>query len=172
MFEFLPTPIQNIKLPQAILDKHFIQVPQRSQEWLALQEFYKTGTNNHNFKKTMEGYYNLIRGAITENILINILDIPGYDKVIPGILVTEKDKKGTLGCSPDLLFVKDNEIIPVEIKTLPSLTKTQDYYNKFELAQKQLESVSDILGPELIINKMIIMSAWIDDNLVYEIHTY
>ena len=169
MFEFLPTPIQDIKLSQAILDKHFIQVPQRSSEWLILQEFYKTGTNNHNFKKTMEGYYNLIRGAITENILINILDLPDYDKVIPGILVTEKDNKGSLGCSPDLLFVKNNKIIPVEIKTLPSLTKTQDYYNKYELAQKQLESVSDILN-EVVIKKMIIMSAWTGDNLIYEVH--
>ena len=177
LFEFLPTNIQDINLDQKILDKHFIQVPQRSQEWLELQEFYKTGTNNGNIKQTMEGFYNIIRGAITENILLNMINPDdfnigaGWKKVIPGLLVKEK-MKGALGCSPDLLLIKDKKVIPVEIKTMTSLVKNSDYYNKYELAQKQLSSVSDILGKDIVVNNIIIIACWINDELIYEVFVY
>ena len=65
LFPIEITPPRKINLPINIIDRHFIQIPQRSDEWIRLLGMYKCGNNGAEIKDTMEGIYNLLRGAIT-----------------------------------------------------------------------------------------------------------
>jgi hypothetical protein len=170
-----PTETSTIELEKKIIDEHFIQLSQRSERWqYLLKEFYQCGKNSgDNIKKTVEGMYNLIRGAITEAIILSqfnpeLIGLEEWKKVNVGLLVEQKDKLKSAGCSPDLLLINNGKIIPVEIKTLASSTHNSDFYNKFELAECQLNCVENILGKDIIMYKIIIMSHWALDELILE----
>jgi len=168
LFPMDSTKIEKINLPQHIIENHFIQISQRSNEWMKLMKNFKCGKFGADIKDTMTGKYNLIRGSLTESIIIHLFDpiqlnLEGWKKVTTGMIVENKEIKGSLGCSPDLLLVKDNMIIPVEIKTLHDYNHNCDYYNKLELAQKQCKSVEKILGKNLIYSNLVIISYWKED---------
>jgi hypothetical protein len=167
LFHIGVTPVEEILLPQDILDKHFIQLPQRSEEWIKMLEIYKCGKNGAEIKDTMEGTYNLLRGAITESIILDkfnpeLLNLSGWKKVNVGLLVEDRKIDGSVGCSPDLLLVKDNKIITIEIKTLTDISHNNSYYKKLDLAKKQLQRIEDILGRDMIYKRIIIMAYWKD----------
>jgi len=172
LFLIEPTEIKSIDLDDNIIDKHFIQISQRSDEWKKLIKYYQCGRNSHdNIKPTIDGMYNLLRGALTEAILINIfnpetIELYGWTKINVGLLVEEKDKEKSRGCSPDLILIKDKKIIPVEIKTLQSSIHNSDFYNKIDLATRQLESVENILGKDIVINKLIIIAYWKEELVI------
>lgn len=172
LFLIESTDIDLIDLDKDIIDKHFIQISQRSNEWKKLIKYYQCGRNSHdNVKPTIDGMYNLLRGAITESIIINMFNpesigLYGWKKVNVGLLVEEKEKEKSRGCAPDLILTKDGKIIPVEIKTLHSSIHNSDYYNKMDLAIRQLESVENILGKDIIINKLIIIAYWKEELII------
>jgi hypothetical protein len=111
--------------------------------------------------------YNLLRGSIYEAIVLkNIQDylhqigLDGWIPIQTGLLVAEKEKKGSPGCAPDLLLVNDGKIIPVEIKASMNASHNSDFLRKIDLAQRQLTSVENILGKDIIYKKLIIISYW------------
>lgn len=170
------TPPEQINLPSDIVKRHFIQIPQRSEEWIRLLDMYKCGNNGAEIKDTMEGIYNLLRGAITESIVFDrftpeMLNLEGWEKVQVGLLVENKEILGSIGCAPDLILTKNNMIIPIEIKTLTDKNHNSNYYNKFDLAKKQLQRVENILGSRIIYKKIIIMAYW-TDTLYLECNIY
>lgn len=176
LFPIEITPPEQINLPIDIIERHFIQIPQRSEEWIRLLGMYKCGNNGAEIKDTMEGVYNLLRGAITESIVLDrfiseMLNLEGWEKVQVGLLVENKEIKGSDGCAPDLLLIKDNMVIPVEIKTLTDINHNSNYYKKLDLARKQLDSVENILGSHVIYKKIIIMAYW-TDTLYIECNIY
>jgi hypothetical protein len=176
LFPINSTEIEKIKLPRHIIENHLYQISQRSDEWMKLMKCFKCGKSGADIKDTMTGKYNLIRGSITESIIIDLFDpsqiqLFGWEKVTTGMIVENKEIPGSTGCSPDLLLVKDNMIIPVEIKTLHDYNHNCDYYNKLELAQKQCQSVEKILGKHLIYSNLVIISYWKDD-LVLECYLF
>jgi len=176
LFPIEITPPEQINLPIDIIERHFIQIPQRSEEWIRLLGTYKCGNNGAEIKDTMEGVYNLLRGAITESIVLDrfipeMLNLEGWEKVHVGLLVENKEIKGSVGCAPDLLLTRNNMVIPVEIKTLTDINHNSNYYKKLDLARKQLDSVENILGSHLIYKKIIIMAYW-TDTLYLECNIY
>jgi hypothetical protein len=166
LFPIEHTEISEIELPDELIQKHIIPVAQRSDEWHQLLKFYQCGRNSHeNIKPTVEGMYNLLRGAITESIIINkfdpsIIGLDGWKKINVGLLVEEKDREKSPGSAPDLLLIKENKIIPVEIKTLKNGIHNADFYNKLDLAKRQLNSVENIIGKDYIDRKIIIFAHW------------
>jgi hypothetical protein len=174
--------ITDLILPQPIKEK-FIQITQRTDEWFfLLTEFYQCGQNSGIIKDTIEGRYNLLRGSITESLILEYFQpsmiglSTDWQKIQVGLLVEEVGKKGARGCSPDLLLIRDNQIIPVEIKTLHTSNKNKDYYRGRELAKKQCESVRNILDPEnkynLFTQYLIILAYYSTTELILECHLY
>lgn len=177
-------------LPNDIL-KHTILIDQRTEEWKELLTFYACGKNT-GVKPCLDGnwishYYNLIRGAITELMIIKNLDFsklfPGKNikKVTVGFLVEEVGNKGSLGIAPDLLLVvsdeKNLEVIPVEIKCIHSKPGDNgDYRRGVELARRQLFSSLHIIekGYARRINKqgvICIVYAYLENGCsVFEAH--
>lgn len=176
LFHINITPPEKINLPTHIINKHFIQIPQRSEEWIRLLNVYKCGNNGAEIKDTMEGTYNLLRGSITESILLDrftpeLLNLDGWEKINVGLLVENKNKNGCIGCAPDLILTKNNMIIPIEIKTLTDINHNSNYYKKLDLAKKQLQTIENILGSDIIYKKIIIMAYW-KDRLYIECNIY
>jgi len=177
LFPIMNSNIEHLSIPHQIKEK-FIQVPQRSEEWLKLLNFYVCGNNSASIKNTIDGTYNLLRGSITESLIIehfqpSMIGLSAdWQKIQVGLLVEEVGRKGARGCSPDLLLVRDNQIIPVEIKTLHSLTKNKDYCRGCELAYKQVNSVRQILDPEnkynLFTHFLIILACYSETDLILE----
>lgn len=168
LFPIEITPPEHINLPINIINEHFIQIPQRSEEWIRLLEIYKCGNNGAVIKNTIDGTYNLLRGAITESIILDrftpeLLNLEGWEKVSIGLLVENKNIIGSTGCAPDLILTKDNKIIPIEIKTLTDINHNSNYYRGIDLATRQLQSVENILGSEIIYKKIIIFAYWTDE---------
>lgn len=162
-----------LKLFDEYFHKNFIWINQRSPEWLdLLTNFYKCGTNSKEIPPGFMGKFNLIRGAIAEYIITNDImlnEFKNFNKISLGLLVADTIK-GSRGCAPDLILVNDLEIIPIEIKCLKSSIKNSDYYDSIELAQKQCDTVIEILNSFKIgyINKKIIILSWFETNkLVY-----
>lgn len=178
LFEFDPTPIEQINLPTELKEKHFLQMPQRSESWFEAMKFYRCGSNGAEIKQTMKGTYNLLRGSITESIIMQLFNPEqiglesSWQKVIVGLLVKDKSIKGSRGAAPDLLFVNKNQIIPVEIKTLTDGTHNGEFFNKARLAHSQCNSIREIMDStgelNLIHKNLVIMSYWKETELVLE----
>ena len=182
LFPITYNDISELILPHSVKDK-FIQVTQRTDEWFyLLGEFYQCGRNSGTIKDTMEGKYNLLRGNITESNVLEYFQPPmiglstDWQKIQIGLLVEEVGKKGAHGCSPDLLLIRENQIIPVEIKTLHSSNKNKDYYRGLELAKKQCHSVKNILDPDnkfhLFTQYLIILAYYSTTELILECNLY
>ena len=153
--EFCPIKCLNTDLiPKNILNK-CILVDQRSKEWQELLLYYKCGKNTGivdckegNFVKT---YYNLIRGAIIELMIIHSVDFSSIlkidiKKIIVGLIVEEMSK-GSTGIAPDLLLLEDKTLIPVEIKCLHNkFNDDHDFRRGIKLAKSQLKTTLDIIG--------------------------
>ena len=180
LFPITHSGITDLILPPPIKEK-FIQISQRTDEWLfLLTEFYQCGKNSGIIKDTIEGRYNLLRGSITESLILEYFQpsmiglSTEWQKIQVGLLVEEVGKKGARGCSPDLLLIRDNQLIPVEIKTLHSSTRNKDYYRGRELAKKQCESVRNILDPEnkyrLLTQYLLILAYYSTTDLILECH--
>jgi hypothetical protein len=133
-------------------ESNFIWLDQRSEEWLRALTYYQCGDNSKVIPDTPEAKLNLIRGAITEMIVVKYFDfgsvgLTNIEKYMVGFVVAEQSEKA-LGCAPDLMILNldDKSLIPVEIKCLKSGNKNSDYYRGLELAKKQCQSLVDILG--------------------------
>lgn len=172
-FPISPTPPESINLPTQLIEQHFIQLEQRSDEWRnLLANVYVCGTNSKTIT-TVEGKYNLLRGCLTESIISHHLtpEMLGFDnndwqKVNVGLLVENKTPKSR-GCAPDLLLANGNQVVGIEIKAMQSLARNSDYYRSLKLAKNQLQSIQDILGA-IVIAKIIILACWNDDCLQLE----
>lgn len=152
------------------LAQQFVFIDQRSQEWLELLNFYECGKNSKNIKDTFEAKYNLIRGAITELIIMDQFNASTlgnkFTKCSVGFIVENARVRGSNGCAPDLLAVSSDEIIPIEIKTLKSSAINSDYYRGISLASKQCTGVKDILQineSAITINKGLMLMAYFTD---------
>ena len=178
LFEFDPTPLEQINLPNELKEKHFLQMSQRSESWFEAIKFYRCGSNGAEIKQTMKGTYNLLRGSITESIIMQLFNPEqimldsSWQKVIVGLLVKDKSIIKSRGAAPDLLFINGSQIIPVEIKTLTEGTHNGEFFNKVRLAKLQCSSVREIMDPDgklnLIYKNLIIMSYWKETELVLE----
>jgi len=143
------------KLPENILNKAIL-VSQRSKEWLGLLSYYTCGTNSglipYEGNDWVSFYYNLIRGAIVEQMVIHNCDFSNWfsgqtiDKITVGLLVESKEQ-GSNGIAPDLLLMVNKEIIPVEIKCIVGKpVDNADYRRSIKLARKQIEQSCKIIG--------------------------
>lgn len=143
--------------------KRFIFADPRSVQWLNLLSIYSCGTNSKIISDSMESKYNLIRGSIGELIISEHLDfkllgLPVMTKITIGLIVEHIDN-GSRGCCPDLILASGDEIIPVEIKCLKSLTKNRDYYRGISLAKRQCEGTIEIIGQKYshLINRYLLI---------------
>lgn len=150
--DVFPIPSSNTKEMAPILGSlmdNFIFIEQRSPEWMDLLNFYECGKNSKNIADGFAAKYNLIRGAITELLVMDVFDPSTvgseFVKCFTGFIVESPDVKGSPGCAPDMLLVSPEEIIPIEIKTLKSGTINSDYYRGVDLAKRQCQSVRDII---------------------------
>lgn len=163
-------------LPPQVKEKA-ICIDQRSPEWIRLLTFYSCGRNTGVIKYDgadwVNYYYNLIRGAIIELMVIETCDfsplIPNYEKITVGFLVEEVGKQGSHCIAPDLLLLTRDEsqkVIPVEIKCLVGhLSDNHNYRRDFSLAKKQLESSLKILKIPFESNsKGIIIFVYVNDD--------
>ena len=153
------------------LASKFVFIDQRSPEWLTLLNFYECGKNSNNITDSFEGTFNLIRGAITELIIMNIFDSrtlgQKFTKCSVGFLVEDDKIEGSPGCAPDLLAVSEDEIVPIEIKTLRSGSINHDYYREITLATRQCVRARDILlsgETKVEINKKLMLIAHFTDS--------
>lgn len=130
--------------------EQFIWVNQRSPEWLELLKYYKCGRNSGKINDTPEGALNIVRGAITEILVVKYFDfaqiIPHAEKYMTGFIVASNEM-GANGAAPDLILLdlSKNMIIPVEIKCLKSAQGNNSYYRGMDLAQRQLTSIKNII---------------------------
>lgn len=155
-------------------NSNFIWIPQRVPEWLHLLKFYVCGHSSQVIDNTnMTSKYNLIRGAITELVVMDILNpndvgLGDFKKYSPGLIVKERGVRSP-GCAPDLLLQNPSgEIIPVEIKCLKSNAKNGDYYRSHSLAISQCQRVKEILDKSVIKRCCIIFSWFVEDKLTEE----
>lgn len=169
---------QNIDLfPISIIEKHIIDVKQKSQEWLELNKFYRCGLNTGINKFTgddsfVSSYYNLIRGAIGEQIVSNTLSqellklFPGaisINKIFVGMIVAKKEF-GAEGASPDMILQVNYQdkpciYVPVEIKCHDTeLRNNKDMRRYISLATRQLQTTSRLLELPIKIGLMLLLS--------------
>ena len=140
-------PTSNIELLPEILQDRCFKEAQRSPEWKQLMLFYQCGNSTVLEKPPInicwvEYYYNLIRGCIIESLIINNTDFKeimgvSIKKVSIGLIVKQRDLKNSPGCAPDLILItEDQEIIPVEIKSIISKPiNNKDYRRDKHLAR-------------------------------------
>lgn len=157
-----PIECSNIdQLPPAVLN-HTICVPQRSPEWLDALKYYTCGDNSGFVPCTtndwVKQYYNLIRGAIVEMMVIKTGDFSGIfpgrkiTRITVGLLVEDVAKQGSKAIAPDLLLMLDDkEIVPVEIKCLVGKPPIKDhaFRRACNIATKQLETSLQILKSQV-----------------------
>lgn len=149
---------QNVNLlPNEFIENHVIDVIQRSDEWRDLREKSNKTTNIREYDTTQKWssfYYNLIRGCLIEEIVINNFDFSQIftyddiiDKITIGVITSEKSNENSVCVSPDLLlFVNKKEIIPVEIKcNIGKRINNHSYRRSISLATKQIKSTIDII---------------------------
>lgn len=149
--------------------ERFLFLDPKSVEWLHLLTLYRAGTNTKIISDSMESKYNLIRGSIGELIVSEYLDLKllGLQPMIKLTigLIVENIIPGSRACCPDLILVSGSgdEIIPVEIKCLKSLTKNKDYYRGISLAKRQCIGTIELIGSKyshLINRYLIIIVGW------------
>lgn len=167
------SPNLNVELlPLKIIQNNVIDVQQKSYEWLKLNKVYtcglNTGINEYNGPiesfEWVSFYYNLIRGALGEQIVSNINDLELL-KLFPGAISIKKifiglivDKVSNIGASPDMIlyvtYPSSHIFVPVEIKCC-----IKDIRRSINLATKQLKLVANILGPlHMQIGLLLLMS--------------
>lgn len=173
---FFPLPCKNVDQLPTSVRSHVLAIDQRTDEWKKLLSFYTCGNNNGvqecQTAEWVKFYYHLIRGCIVEIIAMNNCDFsslfPGQKitKITIGFLVQEVGKKGSPACAPDLLLVLDDkEVVPVEIKCLhgPNVDN-HDFRRGVNLAQRQLDSVIDIIGDKNVCYRGIILIVNVHNN--------
>lgn len=138
------------------LMKYIVWIPQRSPEWKEIYKKYNPPATQINHDK-----YALFRGALGELFVTKYCDfesVLGSDikKVIVGFLHDSLDYQYDMEhnitfnmCAPDLLIIKSDKIIPVEIKCLPMKPTTditnKAYYRELKTAKKQLRYYKQII---------------------------
>ncbi len=162
----------------------FIQ--QRSAEWLEILSSGKLicGKNSTQVDPDdTQAVYNLIRGALTELIVIEelistkqcdphthklfdeIRRIIGNDNIFClSVGFIGKKDNSCKGCAPDLIIFCKDKIIPVEIKTLKFSDHNSDWRRAVSLAKKQNIRTQDILFENGVYIKieysLIILCSW------------
>jgi len=146
---------QNVDyLPQSLLP-YVYDIPQRTKYWQRLYNvFFTCGRNSgivsrptdpREFVKT---FYNLIMGCIGECIVTGCYPFDDtYTKVTVGMIV-EDNVEGAKGICPDLLLVRDGEIVVVEIKTIAmpqGFVQNAVFYREMKLARKQVQQTKSII---------------------------
>jgi hypothetical protein len=165
-----------------VFDRCLIFMDQRSPEWLhCLEHKFVCGNNSAVISDSFKAKYNLIRGAIMEQLAtllfdqstlikgVNDVDYDGggaaagdVDKKAKNTLekwtvgfIVEENVEGVRGFAPDLILISDNvvpEFILVEIKGLKCSNRNADYYRGLHLASKQIGSGKTILSKYLSTN--------------------
>jgi hypothetical protein len=183
---------QNIDLlPKNIVAERIIDVKQKSQEWLELNKLYKCGLNTGVNKFDGEGYefvsfyYNLIRGAIGEQIASSVSNVelmtlfPGAEsvnKIFVGMVVEKKIQVGSTevveGASPDMILQVNYfdccEYVPVEIKCHDTEIKNnKDMRRCIGLATKQLQTSARLLGDEIACKNGVLLVLSVTDEKFY-----
>jgi hypothetical protein len=169
------------KLEYWIHIENFLWIDQRSEDWLTLLKYYTCGKNSKIVNDTIEAKYNLIRGAMAEQIILELFNpehigLKNYVKIKVGLIV-EAFEHGSRGCAPDLLLlnVMTGELIIVEIKCLKTDKKNSDYYRELKMANKQCnETFSIIKKYDRTINvaqKLIIIS-WFDKSSALQLECF
>lgn len=146
---------QNIdKLPQSLLP-YVYDIPQRTKYWQYLYNtFFTCGRNSGivtrptNPREFVKTFYNLIMGCMGECIITGCY--PFDDTYIPVTvgMVVEDTIQGAKGVCPDLLLVKDGEIVVVEIKTISmshGFVQNAVFYREMKLARKQVQQTKSII---------------------------
>jgi hypothetical protein len=163
------------KLPSHILP-HVIAVDQRSPEWKKLLKFYTCGSNTgvipYNGEEWVKFYYNLIRGCVIEQVVIQNFDFAKIvgnhvDKIMVGFLVESQEEK-SIGIAPDLILRNGNELIPVEIKCLVGQpNQNHDFRRAVTLAKRELSTSMKILNATRSIIVLVFISQN-NDEYIYE----
>lgn len=145
---------QLLKL-QGMKDKVSL-IPQRGTEWL---EFYslhfEPENNSHRYisddmtpQELLIARHNLIRGNIAETwVLDYIQHHETHEGHLAQVGMIKDDEKFY---SPDGLLVNEQEIVPIEVKTImgcPGLTSS--FFRDYDLARLQLLGVAGILNSKL-----------------------
>jgi len=159
----------------------FIFMDQRSPEWLIALNKFVCGNNSANIGTAFQSKYNLIRGAVIELLVMQLLSdsvlgdlgFEGYQKYTLGFIVDE-NVPGSRGFAPDLVLIGRTalgifELVLIEIKGLKSLRRNSDYYRGLELATKQIHSGRKILSKhvsheQLIIQRGVVALCSIENN--------
>jgi hypothetical protein len=165
------------KLPSNIL-QHVVAVDQRSPEWKRLLKFYTCGSNNgvipYDGEEWVKFYYNLIRGCIMEQVVIQNFDFDKVvkshvDKIMVGFLVESREEK-SIGIAPDLILRSVDELIPVEIKCLVGQpSQNHDFRRAVTLAKRELSTSMKILNAT---RSIIVLVFIYQNNNEYVYETY
>jgi len=152
----------------ATFHRCFIFMDQRSPEWLRALRSFVCGNNSATIGTTFQSKYNLIRGAIIELWVVQLMSesvlqsigFGGYQKIMLGLIVDE-NVPGSSGFAPDMVLIGKTalgvlEFVLIEIKGLKTLRRNSDYYRGLELATKQIHSGRTILSKYLSSDKLVI----------------
>lgn len=164
-----------------LLERYISWIPQRSLEW---KEIYMKFNNFNNSDEQTESKINhdkfgLFRGAIGELFILNNFNFElifgnNIKKIMVGFLHDSNDFPNDLSCNvsaPDLLIIKDDIIIPVEIKCLP-IKPTSDitvkaFYREFKMAKKQLKYYKQIIDKVYgNVNQGLMIFMFFDNNKI------
>lgn len=147
-----------------------------SHEWKEQLLYYSCGRNSGIIKlpdtlsheQRIQRRSNLIMGCIGEAITIDNYPfdclVLGFHKCTIEMIVKEKGVKASDGSCPDLLLVNNEEIIPVEIKTLKGKPNdTAPYLREFRLVARQLDKCAQLinLGGSQLSHRGIMILTWI-----------
>jgi hypothetical protein len=147
-------------LPPKFIESHVHLEAQRSNEWKKLLSFYRCGKNSGirtceltHIREYYRFHWNLIRGNVAENIVLNSLKELNDNTLLSGQLIqvgllVEEKKLGSMGIAPDQLIKQNTgSIIPIEIKTvIGKINKNNTSFRReISLAKRQLNSSKQIL---------------------------
>jgi hypothetical protein len=157
---------------------------QRTDKWLELMNFYRTGKNNGivpfngtTYTEWITHYYNLIRGCSSEILISEFCDFSqalklDLVKFNCGLLV-EKKEKAARACAPDLLLIekKSKKIIPVEMKAMVGKPEySANFAREIKLARLQLSTSKKLLNEFYYgFSLIVIMFMYEENGLKYDI---
>lgn len=171
------------------LDSVVKMVSQRSPEWLAMLEYFTCGNNNSLRKETFEGYFNLMRGCIEENMISHVFPgiMEGYIDMEKAIIIdvgmcVAGQTEGSTGGAPDKVILINDcgrvEFIPCEFKslkygsTLPR--RNSDYRRGISLARRQNMRIKEIVDTYatscvsgITVKRGVIVLSWIYESRLY-----
>jgi len=157
---------------------------QRTEKWLELMNFYRTGKNDGivpftgtTFTEWITHYYNLIRGCSSEILITEFCNFSqalklDLVKFSCGLLV-EKKEKDARACAPDLLLIEktSKKIIPVEMKAMVGKPEySANFAREIKLARLQLSTSKKLLNEFYYgFSLIVIMFIYEENGIKYDI---